>query len=125
MLILKIYLILKENTCDAGFQSETLLKEILRHKCFPENFVNFFITAFLQRASGSLVLFYPDLQAISNCNVYLDVDECQILKGGCQHKCENTNGSYDCLCNEGFFKDGNGKTCSGKYYMMHQKIRYS
>ena len=111
--------------CDGGIKFETLLKEVLQHKRFPVNFADFFRTAFLQRASRSLIAFYPDLKAISNCNVCLDVDECQILKGGCQHKCENTNGSYLCLCNEGFFLDGNGRTCSGKYYMMHQTIRYS
>ena len=39
--------------------------------------------------------------------MYLDVNECQMLNGGCEHHCINTNGSYVCKCNKGFFLDGN------------------
>ena len=46
-------------------------------------------------------------------NTHLDVDECQLSNGGCEHHCINTNGSYTCNCNKGFFLDSNGKTCSG------------
>ena len=46
--------------------------------------------------------------------MHLDVNECEVLNGGCQHQCKNTNGSYVSQCNKGFFLDGNGKTCSGK-----------
>lgn len=46
--------------------------------------------------------------------MYLDVNECEILNGGCQHQCKNNNGSYLCQCNEGFFLNGNGRTCTGK-----------
>ena len=48
----------------------------------------------------------------------LDVNECETLNGGCEHLCKNNNGSYACECNEGFFLDGNGKTCSGKFSMQ-------
>ena len=48
-------------------------------------------------------------------NIYLDVNECEVSNGGCEHKCKNTNGSYVCQCNKGFALDGNGKTCSGKW----------
>ena len=44
----------------------------------------------------------------------LDVNECKISNGGCEHRCKNKNGGYLCECNNGFFLDGNGKTCSGK-----------
>ena len=40
---------------------------------------------------------------------------------GCQHKCKNTNGSYMCQCIEGFFLDGNAKTCLGKVYFKIKK----
>ena len=52
----------------------------------------------------------------SFCSIlYLDVNECEMLNGGFQHQCKNTNGSYFCLCNDGFFRDGNGRTCIGKF----------
>ena len=47
--------------------------------------------------------------------MYLDINECDTLKGGCQHQCKNTNGSYFCQCSEGFFLDGDGKTCLGNF----------
>ena len=46
-------------------------------------------------------------------NMLLDENECQNSNGGCKHHCINTDGSYVCKCNKGFFLDGNGKTCSG------------
>ena len=48
-----------------------------------------------------------------------DVDECRkiisgvISKGGCQHKCNNTIGSYSCSCNEGFALAYDRRTCLG------------
>ena len=51
----------------------------------------------------------------------LDVNECEISNGGCQHQCRNTNGSYLCQCKGGFFLDSNGKTCIGKFVTMCKK----
>ena len=48
------------------------------------------------------------------------MDECikringVISKGGCQHKCNNTIGSFICSCNEGFALINDKKTCKGK-----------
>ena len=47
--------------------------------------------------------------------MHLHVNECGMLNWGCQHWCKNTNGSYFCHCNDGFFLDGNGRTCAGKF----------
>jgi len=46
-------------------------------------------------------------------SVFLDVDECSLSKSSCDVNadCQNTRGSYRCLCKPGF--TGDGKTCSG------------
>ena len=54
----------------------------------------------------------------------LDVNECEISNGGCQHQCRNTNGSYLCQSNGGFFLDINGKTCTGKFDIMPKKCKW-
>ena len=51
----------------------------------------------------------------------LDINECAMSNGDCQHQCKNTNGSYMCQCNEGFFLDGNAKSCFGKFYFKTKK----
>lgn len=45
---------------------------------------------------------------------FLDVDECVELEGVCINKgaCENTLGSYKCVCSPGYH--GNGTHCTGK-----------
>ncbi|XP_035222665.1 hemicentin-1-like isoform X3 [Stegodyphus dumicola] len=39
-----------------------------------------------------------------------DIDECED-KGKCQHLCENTQGSYSCICPAGYRLGPTGKTC--------------
>ena len=36
------------------------------------------------------------------CN---DVNECEEDNGGCDQRCDNTDGSYVCTCNDGFYLD--------------------
>ena len=45
-------------------------------------------------------------------NLCLDIDECLEESSTCavNAACQNTDGSYKCFCNEGYF--GNGQTCS-------------
>ena len=50
----------------------------------------------------------------TNYIIPLDVNECEISKGGCQHICKNTYGSYICQCKNGFSLNANEKSCSGK-----------
>ena len=37
-----------------------------------------------------------------------------ISNGGCQHKCNNTEGSFNCSCHNGFYLADDLRTCEGK-----------
>ena len=80
-----------------------------------ENLKKFMIIVFFH--SLILVTFWMFNIHSKTFILVLDVNECETLNGGCEHLCNNNNGSYACECNEGFFLDGNGKTCSGKFSM--------
>ena len=43
----------------------------------------------------------------------IDIDECAVDMGGCEHMCYNTNGSHHCQCHGGFLLAEDGKHCTG------------
>ena len=44
----------------------------------------------------------------------LDVDECERDTHNCQHDCNNTDGSFQCHCKEGYELDeSDGISCNG------------
>ena len=43
----------------------------------------------------------------------VDIDECSGLND-CQQNCINTEGSFECSCDEAFTLDMDGRTCSRK-----------
>lgn len=45
----------------------------------------------------------------------LDINECLINNGACEHDCENTAGSYRCTCREGY-AIRNSRECIGTSY---------
>ena len=45
--------------------------------------------------------------------LYPDINECDESNGGCSHNCNNTEGSFECSCRDGYILDSEGKTCSG------------
>lgn len=47
----------------------------------------------------------------------LDINECED-KGRCQHLCENTQGSYRCLCPAGYQLGPFGKKCQGIIFLQ-------
>ena len=49
----------------------------------------------------------------------IDIDECLTNNGGCDMnaKCENTIGSRNCTCNDGF--SGNGTNCFGSFFFYY------
>jgi len=49
-------------------------------------------------------------------NKWIDIDECSTNNGGCDinSNCTNTQGSFSCACNNGYF--GNGFNCDGNNF---------
>ena len=56
--------------------------------------------------------------------LYTDIDECK-HSNTCQanSQCNNTEGSYDCICKTGFKKSKTGK-CVGKYPTVFSFMLY-
>ena len=50
--------------------------------------------------------------------IFLDIDECSTNSHSCDTNavCSNTDGSYTCPCNSGY--SGDGKTCTGKLFLV-------
>ena len=45
--------------------------------------------------------------------VSLDIDECETNMAMCEHSCKNTNGSFNCFCDEGYVLQSNNRSCTG------------
>ena len=56
------------------------------------------------------VLIHKTIELHFNC---LDINECNLANNDCNQNadCTNTDGSYVCSCNTGYY--GDGKTCDG------------
>lgn len=55
--------------------------------------------------------------------LHLDLDECQVDNGGCDHVCDNQPiGSFTCACREGFALNPDSRACSGKIRIMVFRI---
>lgn len=50
---------------------------------------------------------------LSSVQCASDVDECAAGKHNCDGKCQNTIGSYRCLCSVGYKLGADGRTCEG------------
>ena len=48
------------------------------------------------------------------CLNYLDVDECESDNGGCGQMCVNSQGSYQCSCEDGYHLANNNHFCLGE-----------
>jgi len=46
-----------------------------------------------------------------NGTVCRDVDECSECNGGCEHRCQNNQGSYTCTCNSGYVLAADKHSC--------------
>ena len=57
-----------------------------------------------------------------------DIDECELKEvNDCQQHCNNTVGSFNCSCQEGFTLNTDGKNCDGRHnislYWYHVNMR--
>jgi len=56
-----------------------------------------------------------------------DKNECSVNNGGCEHRCENTQGSYRCECHPGYRLHPNKYDCVGEFHWNYQRtsiVRY-
>ena len=56
----------------------------------------------------------------------LDIDECALGTDLCDQNsyCNNTLGSYSCICNPGYSLNGNGRTCDGTCITIEVRHTY-
>ena len=47
-----------------------------------------------------------------------EIDECATNNGGCEHDCDNTDGSFFCSCESGYRLDNNSLNCSGTNVLL-------
>ena len=47
--------------------------------------------------------------------LHIDIDECSDNNGGCNQVCNNTAGSFECLCHKGYCLLHDNRTCQGFY----------
>ena len=63
--------------------------------------------------STYIVYIHMHSHSILSAQMYhLDINECA-GDHGCDHLCNNTDGSFHCYCNPGYMLDSNGTTCTG------------
>ena len=48
----------------------------------------------------------------------IDINECDEENGGCSHMCNNTIGSYQCLCEDGYELDSDQHLCNGNVVVV-------
>ena len=54
----------------------------------------------------------------------LDINECAIANGECEHECINTVGSFYCDCPGGHMLESNNRTCEGNENLKAEMILY-
>ena len=47
--------------------------------------------------------------------IYTDIDECSLNTDNCSQICNNTEGSFNCECYEGYVLEADLRTCTGMY----------
>ena len=80
--------------------------------------INLYLQSEFLQTSIFLCL-YPHTYFIS-----LDIDECSIGNHTCSHNatCNNTLGSFNCTCKEGF--SGDGMNCTGTIFSCFKSLEF-
>ena len=53
------------------------------------------------------------MHSVESILPHADRNECALFRGGCQHTCTNTEGSYNCSCFPGYTLKEDGFSCQG------------
>ena len=53
---------------------------------------------------------------VKSITLFTEIDECDMMNGGCQHSCTSTAGSFICTCDLGHVLLEDGFTCEGIFY---------
>ena len=60
-------------------------------------------------------LWIPYIEFADVCGLFLDIDECTEQRNICQGgRCSNTEGSYFCICDDGYELSTDRSTCIGE-----------
>ncbi|XP_052777794.1 uncharacterized protein LOC128215112 [Mya arenaria] len=100
-------------TCKFGFKLD--LSD--RRKCLPSPECHEFNITECENYNATCMMF----EGVAKClcrkgfeedrnNICKDIDECG--RNPCDQDCENTHGSFTCICEEGFFLENDGISCS-------------
>ena len=55
-------------------------------------------------------------------NSFIDINECNSNNAGCDHTCENTDGTYVCSCKAGYELNNDQHSCEGKEHSYKLKF---
>ena len=56
----------------------------------------------------------------------VEINECASSSSPCEHSCTNTDGSFQCSCNNGYLLDDDGRSCDGMFmYLVMENMCYS
>ena len=53
---------------------------------------------------------------------FVDIDECKLFNGGCEHDCTNNNGSFFCTCHDGYNLKDDHLSCVGMCQLTNTQL---
>ena len=107
--------------CPAGFRVNRSggCRGTQTHNMHPQELVDNYFTLIL---SMYMYMPYTLVHTLGYCMTFLhtsDINECRTDSHGCEQNCQNTKGSYQCFCNEGYALHIGQKYCTSKYIAIY------